>query len=152
MKPFFALILPALALAACSPSPPDAPTVAATDAWCRATPPGAQAAGCFLNLTASAADRLVAVESDAGASAEIHTMSMTDGIMRMRRLEDGLALPAGQAAVLKPGAEHLMIIGPKAPLIEGQTVTMTLTFDKAAPVTVAAPVRAMGAPLPMAAP
>ena len=150
-------LLPALAVAACGPSQPEpsatpteAPTVLAADAWCRATPPGAPAAGCFLTLTASADDRLTAVESDAGASAEIHTMTMTDGVMRMRRLEDGLALPAGQATVLRPGADHLMIIGPKAPLVEGATVSMTLRFKTASPVTVAAPVRGMTAPNPAA--
>lgn len=77
---------------------------------------------------------------------EIHTMSMTDGVMRMRRLADGLALPAGKAVALKPGAEHLMIISPRQPLAAGGTVPLTLRFAKAAPLTLTAPIRVAPAP------
>jgi copper(I)-binding protein len=145
MKPFLAalavaaLALPSLAAAA-------SPAVQVTDAWCRAAPKGALAGGCYLTLTAGADDRLVAVDTPAAGRAEIHTMSMDGGVMRMRKLADGLALPAGKPVALKPGAEHLMVIGPKIALTPGAKVVLTLRFRNAAPVTVAAPVKA--APLP----
>ncbi len=123
-----------------------APKVAATDVWCRAAPPGALAGGCYVTLTASADDRLVAVETPAAKQGEIHTMSMTDGIMRMRKLTDGVALPAGKPVALKPGAEHLMIIGPNIALKAGAKVPLVLKFRNAPPLKLDAPVRA--APMP----
>jgi copper(I)-binding protein len=68
-------------------------------------------------------------------------MSMDGGVMRMRKLADGLALPAGKPVALKPGAEHLMVIGPKIALTPGAKVALTLRFRNAAPVTVVAPVK-----------
>lgn len=115
--------------------------VQATGVWCRAAPAAAPAAACYATLKASADDRLVAVESRAGARSEIHTMSLDGGIMRMRKLPDGLALPTGKAVVLKPGAEHLMIIGPKQPFTAGSTVELTLKFAKAKALTLRAPVK-----------
>jgi len=118
------------------------PMVTIADAWCRATPKAAPAAACYLTLLAPIDDRLTDVESPSSARAEIHTMDIADGVMRMRRLPEGIQLPAGRAVTLRPGAEHLMLIGPKAPLAPGDTVTLLLTFAKAAPVRMTAPVRA----------
>lgn len=144
------MIRPALALAALLAAPSLAhaapPKVVVQDAWCRAAPKGAPAGGCYLTLTATSDDRLLAVETPAAARAEIHTMSMDGGIMRMRKLADGLALPAGRPVALKSGAEHLMVIGPKAPLTAGTSVPMTLRFKAAPPVTLKVPVKA--APMP----
>lgn len=117
-------------------------TVTARDAWCRAAPAGALAGGCYVTLTAKADDRLVSISTPAASKGEIHTMDMSGGVMRMRKLADGVALPAGQAVELKPGARHLMIIGPKATLAAGGTVPITLTFTKSPPLTVQAPIRA----------
>lgn len=119
-----------------------APKVAATEAWCRPTVAGALAAGCYVTLTAKADDRLVAIETTAADHGEIHTMSMDGGVMRMRKLTEGLALPAGKAVALKPGADHIMLIAPKAALKEGAKVPLTLKFKTAAPVTVEAVVKA----------
>ena len=136
-----ALLTPLALLAACNQSPPAEPEVAAADAWCRPPAQGARAAGCYVTLTAATDDRLVAIESPAAARAEIHTMSMDEGIMRMSKLEDGLALPAGEAVALKPGAEHLMLIEPVGALDEGTQAELTLTFEHAPPVTVSADIR-----------
>lgn len=119
------------------------PTVKATNAWCRAAPVGAPAGGCYVTLTASANDRLVAVQAPTADRGEIHTMDMTGGVMRMRPLPDGIVLPAGQAVELKPGARHLMVIGPKATLAAGGVVPLTLRFEKSPPVTLRAPIRAV---------
>lgn len=146
MKPFLAALAVA-ALALPSLAGAKSPAVQVKDAWCRAAPKGALAGGCYLTLTAGADDRLVAVETPAAGRAEIHTMSTDGGVMRMRKLADGVALPAGKPVALKPGAEHLMIIGPKIALTPGAKVALTLRFRNAAPVAVAAPVRT--APLPV---
>lgn len=140
VKPVLALLSLAL-LAACTPKPAAPPTVAVADAWCRPAPAGALAGACYLTLTASADDRLVGVETPLADRAEIHTMDMTGGVMRMRKLEDGLALPTATAVALKPGAEHLMLIAPKQQLAEGGSVPLTLNFAKAPAQTIDAAIR-----------
>lgn len=132
-----------LALAACSPSGSGsgpAPTVQVTGAICRPTPVGRQMTGCYLTLTAAADDRLTAVESPAANLVQIHESRMEGGMMMMRELRDGLALPAGQAVALEPGGNHLMLLGVKEPLAAGDTVALTLTFATSAPVEVTATV------------
>ncbi|WP_309643060.1 copper chaperone PCu(A)C [Phenylobacterium sp.] len=147
MKSYFALFALTLA-AACAPATETPAAVAVSGAWCRAAPVGALSGGCYLTLTASVDDQLVSVGTPAAKRGEIHTMSMTGGIMRMRQLKDGLTLPAGKAVVLKPGAEHLMIIGPNQPLAAGGTVPLTLTFKKAPAQTIQAPIRDAAAAAP----
>lgn len=132
------LAIPVFAASACTRVPPD---VEVSDAWCRASLPGAAAAACYVTLTATGEDRLVGAETVAAARTEIHTMSMAGGVMRMRPL-DGLDLPRGRAVALRPGGEHLMLISPTAPLQAGDTVTLTLRFRRAAPASLQAPVRA----------
>lgn len=141
MKLVLALVPLALA-AACSPAPKAPATVAIADAWCRPTPAGALAGACYLTLTASADDRLTGVATPVAGRGEIHSMDMTGGVMRMRKLDDGVALPTGKPVALKPGAEHLMLIGPTQPLAEGGTVPLTLQFAHAPAQTIEAPVRA----------
>ena len=140
MKTLTLIAVSAAALASAAQAAPAA-KVTAADAWCRPTVAGAMAAGCYVTLTAKAEDRLVAVESPAAGRGEIHTMSMDGGVMRMRQLTDGLALPAGKTVALKPGADHIMLIGPKAQLKEGSKVPMTLKFKSAPPLTIEATVK-----------
>lgn len=141
MKALVALI-PLALVAACNRAPETPPTVAVTEAWCRAAPVGALTGGCYVTLTASADDRLVAVETAVAERAEIHNMDMTGGVMRMRKLEGGLPLPAGKAVTLASGGEHLMIIGPKQALTVGGQVPLTFKFEKAPAQSIQAPIRA----------
>ena len=134
-------LAPLALLAACSPQPAAEAVVTVTDPWCRPAAAGAGAVGCYVGLQASVDDRLVAVATPAAARGEIHTMSMDDGVMRMRQLPDGLALPAGESVALKPGAEHLMLMAPTGALDEGGEVELTLTFEKAPAQTVTAQIR-----------
>jgi copper(I)-binding protein len=70
------------------------------------------------------------------ARLEVHEMTMTGGVMRMRPLSGGLAIPPGQTVALAPGGYHLMLIGPKRPFRLGAQVPATLRFAKAGPVKV----------------
>jgi copper(I)-binding protein len=133
-----------LALASLLCGPALASEIDVHDPWARATPPGASVAGGYLRLhnSGSADDRLVAVESSAAASVEIHSMSMDGGVMRMRRLDAGLPLPAGETVALEPGGLHLMFIRPTQPFAEGAQISATLRFERAGPQVVEFPVRA----------
>src|SRR5690606_18204209 len=73
---------------------------------------------------------------------EIHEMSMQNDVMKMRQLEGGLEIPAGGKVELKSGGYHLMFIQPEKPYKEGETVSVTLEFEKAGKVTIDFPVTA----------
>jgi hypothetical protein len=95
-------------------------------------------AGGFLSVTNEGAvpDRLVAVESAIAARVELHTTIDDGGIMRMRALPDGIALPPGDTASLAPGANHVMFFQLKAPLVVGSHIDAVLVFEKAGRVPV----------------
>lgn len=117
--------------------------------WARATAPAAPAAGAYMTLSnAGAADRLLAVSAAVADSVELHTMSMDGNVMRMRKLEQGIELPAGQTVELKPGGLHVMFIGLKKPLKEGERFPLALRFEKAGTLTVEVKVEGMGAAPP----
>lgn len=116
-------------------------------AWARATPEGAKVGAGYLTIrnTGSALDTLVSVETPAAKRAEIHEMTMTDGVMRMRRLDGGVEIPAGGSVALKPGGTHLMLLDLTGPLVEGQTLTVKLGFKSGASGEVPMRVKAIGA-------
>lgn len=115
--------------------------------WTRATPPAAKVAGAFMSFTneGGTADRLVGGSSPIAEKVEIHTMEMTGGIMKMRPLADGLEVPAGAKVELAPGGFHVMLIGLKQPIVEGDKVPLTLTFEKGGDIEVELAADKMGA-------
>lgn len=140
------LLIPAalLALAACGQADaPGAavPSVAVTDVWCRPSPNAAPNGGCYATFLSSTDDRLLGGATPRASQLQIHEMSMEGGMMRMGELKDGLPLPAGEGVTLAPGGNHLMLIGLTQPLVEGETVLLTLRFGSAPEVTVQAQVR-----------
>ena len=115
--------------------------------WTRATPGGAQVAGGYVKITnkGTEADRLIGGSLPMASSVEVHEMSMTDGIMKMRRLENGLEIKPGQTVELKPGGHHIMFMGLSEGLKEGRTVKGTLAFEKAGSIEVEFRVAPIGA-------
>lgn len=105
--------------------------------YSRAMLPGAKVGGGYLKITnAGADDRLVSASSDRAASVQIHEMKMDGGIMEMRELKDGLAVPANSTVELKPGSFHLMFMNVAQPFKEGEMVKAKLVFEKAGSVDV----------------
>src|SRR5690606_33672806 len=98
--------------------------------WVRASVPGQQATGAFMQLTSSHPGKLVAADTPAAANTEIHEMAMVDDVMKMREI-DNLDLPAGQTVELAPGGYHLMLIQLHEQLKEGDEIPLTLTFEAA---------------------
>ncbi|HUF20199.1 MAG TPA: copper chaperone PCu(A)C [Burkholderiales bacterium] len=94
--------------------------------WARATAPGQKVAGVFLEITASTDARLVGAKTPAAGVAELHFMSMEDGVMRMREVQE-IDLPHGATVSLKPGGYHVMLFDLKQPLRPGESIPLTLT-------------------------
>jgi len=115
--------------------------------WARATPPTAPAGGGYLTVTnkGTTEDRLISVKSPAAGAVQVHEMKMEGNIMRMREVEGGLAIPPGATVALAPGGLHLMMMGLKEPLKQGERVPVTLVFEKAGSINVELAVIAMGA-------
>lgn len=103
----------------------------------RATLPNAPVGGGFLTITNAGTedDRLISAESGMAKMTQIHEMAMEGDVMKMRQLADGVVIPAGQTIALEPGGLHLMFMGLSGPIVEGETVPVTLNFEKAGTIT-----------------
>lgn len=121
---------------------PAAPVV--SDAWVRPPiGPDRPAAG-YMTITnpGGEADALVSVSSPIAMSVEIHeTAPDASGMMAMHPVER-IDVPAGGSATLEPGGYHLMLMGVTEMPAVGETVELTLTFEKAGDVVVQAEVKA----------
>jgi copper(I)-binding protein len=114
------------------------------NAWAGATPGKAENGAAYVTITSPTADRLVSANTPVAKKAELHTMSMQGMVMKMRPVS-GVDIPAGQPVSLKPGGEHIMLMGLNQPLLEGQSFPLTLDFEKAGPRTVTVTVEKAGA-------
>src|SRR5687768_13006353 len=97
------LVLAAIALGA-SALAQQADGLQVTGAWARATPKGAQVGGGYLKITnkGSAPDRLISGSSPVAGKFELHEMSMSGGIAKMRELTNGIEIKPGETIELKP--------------------------------------------------
>ena len=135
-----------LILIACSQQYSSGP-VTVSDPWGRATPQGAEVGAAYMTIANSGATpiRLIGGTSDVATSVEAHTMSMENGVMQMRPLTNGLEVPAHGSVTLKPGGDHLMLVGLKRQLKEGEEVMVTLDFDQGVVVPIKVVIKAAGA-------
>ena len=116
--------------------------------WTRAAPQGRTGAGYMvLRNSGSTPDRLVSASTPAARQVETHTMSMTDGIMRMRAVPT-LELPPGGEIRLAPGVLHLMLVELTKALETGKSIPLTLVFEQAGAVTIELAVEKAGARAP----
>ena len=83
-------------------------------------------------------DRLIAVTSDVADKVELHTHKEEGGVMKMLAVLEGFAVPAGGMHALARGGDHVMLMGLKSELKNGDVVDLTLTFEKAGEVKVQA--------------
>lgn len=104
--------------------------VSIENAWMRATVPGQQVGGAYMDITSPVNAQLVGARSPAAGSMEIHFMRMNHGVMEMREVKT-LPLPKGKTVKLAPGGYHLMLFDLKQPLKTGETVPIKLTIETA---------------------
>lgn len=124
--------------------------------WARTSPANAEHGAAYMMITATDDDMLTSASVDASVAAkvEIHETVPADGATGMTgatgmsgmgamtmRPVDGIELPAGESVELKPGGYHVMLFDLAEPLKAGDTIEVTLTFEKADPMTIKVPVR-----------
>ncbi len=85
----------------------------------------------MLKNKSHADDRLIAAYSDIAKVVELHTMDMVDGVMSMRKVDEGFVVPMGQSVVLKPNGFHLMFLDLQQKLMAGDQVSVILEFEHA---------------------
>lgn len=124
-------------------------SVSVTEAWARATPPGAEVAGVFVTIVNEGAEpvRVTGVTSPSAASAIIHATADENGVSTMRGTD--VAIGPGETLQMMPGGTHIMLMGLKMPLKQGEMVSVTLAFDRDGTRTVEARIGSLGATGPM---
>ena len=124
------------------------PAIEISRAIARASAPGQPAAAVYLTIknNGAVADKLLRITTPVAATAELHTMSMTGNVMKMREVT-AIAIAANTTLTMAPGAGyHVMLTGLKQPLAEGQPVALRLTFDKAGVIDTQVDISALTAP------
>jgi periplasmic copper chaperone A len=111
----------------------------------RPTPPGATSGSAYFTLenVGRQSERLVRVASPAARTVELHSMKMDGNVMRMRAVA-GVDVPPGKKVQLGSGGYHVMLIDLVRPLTAGDTIPLTLTFDKAGSIDVSVRVESIG--------
>lgn len=114
--------------------------------WARATPGRAKNGAAFMKLMnkGGSPDRLMEAKGDVSDRVELHTHIHENGVMKMRP-SGPIEVPANGHVTLEPGSFHVMMLGLKAPLVEGERFPVTLIFEKAGEVTIEVAVKSVGA-------
>ncbi len=113
--------------------------------WARASISATRPTAAFFTVhnNGSESDSLISVSSPSAKMTHIHHTTMVDGAMIMSPV-DSLEILPGQTITLKPGGLHVMLMKLTAPLIEGETTELVLTFENAGEVTITAPILTPG--------
>lgn len=134
------LLAAAAAIALAAPALADIEIV---DPYARAAMANAKSGAAFMEIvnTGPEDDRLVGADSDIAMKVELHThIADGNGVMQMVEVKEGFPVPAGGNHLLQRGSDHVMFMGLTRPMTDGETVEVTLHFEKAGDVVVEIPV------------
>jgi len=130
-----------LALGFALPGAALAQGIQVVDAWSRPTPPRSEVGVAYFTIrNTGKSDRLLRVSSPVAKVAELHVSSIQDGVMRMRSLAS-VEIESGTPLSFEPNGRHVMLMGLRQPLREGETFPLILTFANAGPVEISVRVR-----------
>ena len=113
------------------------------DAYARVSGENAKSAAVFMTLMSHSVedDRLLSVTSDAADRAELHTHTLdSNGVMHMGEVTEGFPIVGEKAHMLDRGGDHIMLLGLKTGLKQGDIVTVTLKFERGEELVVEVPV------------
>jgi copper(I)-binding protein len=97
-----------------------------TDAWAQPSV-SAEMGVAYATLVSDAPCTIIAADApDVTKVTELHSHAMQNGVMQMRKI-DALKLTANTPEVFAPGGNHVMLIGLKKPLRDGDSFKLTLT-------------------------
>lgn len=136
-----AMFIASILISACSKQD----SIEIKNQWVRASNDGQDVSAAYMTIVSNEDTSLIAIDSDVADVIEIHSMSMENGVMKMRML-DTLDLVAGKPTELSPGGFHLMLFDLKKPLAAGKEAHFTLHFKNKAgqekTISVTSPIKA----------
>lgn len=136
-----AIFIASILISACSKQD----SIEIKNQWVRASNDGQDVSAAYMTIVSNEDTSLIAIDSDVADVIEIHSMSMENGVMKMRML-DTLDLIAGKPTELSPGGFHLMLFDLKKPLTAGKEAHFTLHFKNKAgqekTISVTSPIKA----------
>ncbi len=136
-----AMFIASILISACSKQD----SIEIKNQWVRASNDGQDVSAAYMTIVSNEDTSLITIDSDVTDVIEIHSMSMENGVMKMRML-DTLDLIAGKPTELSPGGFHLMLFDLKKPLAAGKEAHFTLHFKNKAgqekTISVTSPIKA----------
>jgi len=138
------VFITALVLTACGIVTAGGPQISVEDAWARPVPVAGGNGAVFLRLinAGNEADQLIGGQSPVAGAVEVHKTTQQEGVMKMEHIP-GLEVPAKGEVPLKPGDYHIMLIDVSTALAPGDTLPITLRFEKSGDLTLEVEVREM---------
>lgn len=136
-----AMFIASILISACSKQD----SIEIKNQWVRASNDGQDVSAAYMTIVSNEDTSLITIDSDVADVIEIHSMSMENGVMKMRML-DTLDLIADKPTELSPGGFHLMLFDLKKPLTAGKEAHFTLHFKNKAgqekTISVTSPIKA----------
>ena len=146
MRTIYAALVLALGLLDVGNAVAESNQIVVEKAWVRATPKMAVTGGGYITVTnrGPGEDHLLNVTTPVAEKIQFHAMAIDNGVAKMTQFS-AIELHPGVPVVFKPGGIHMMLLGLKHQLKEGETVPLTLAFEKADAIEVDARVLGIGA-------
>lgn len=137
---FLVIVATSLLLTACGGGDSG---ITVNEPWARSSPMMERAGAAYMVLenAGSEDDKLVSVTTDVAMMVELHETKEVNGMMEMAPVSGGIVVPANGQAELKPGGYHIMLMQLNEELVAGDTINLTLQFEKAGEVQITAEVR-----------
>jgi copper(I)-binding protein len=146
LRPCVGLVVLLVALSRVAAAEPVATVgeIAIHDACARASLGAMKTSAAYMTLEVigDQGDRLIAAASPVAEAATLHAHLMDGGVARMRPLA-AIEVAPGAPTVLAPGGLHIMLTGLHQRLVEGETLPLSLTFERAGTLEIEVPIRGM---------
>lgn len=107
------------------------------DIYARTSMKNAQNGAVFMTITNGLKRdmTIVSASSSVCSSTELHEHAHVDGMMVMRQVQN-ITIPSQSSVKLEPGGLHVMLMGLKKPLANGDKIDLELTFDTGTKLTI----------------
>jgi len=113
-----------------------------SDIWISEAPPTVSILAAYARIENMSEEEqiLISVSSSTFSKVELHLSEVIDGMATMKK-QSSISIPAKDFVELSPGAYHLMLFNPEAPLKAGDSAIINFTFADGKSASVLATVK-----------